>query len=48
MAKTVKKIDLSGDHKLSQDEVVRLYNLLYLYSQVDEAVKKKHIEDISK
>lgn len=48
LVRTVKKIDAASKDVLLASEVIRLYELLYPYSQVDETVKKKHIEEICK
>lgn len=45
---TIKKIDKSQKSKLSKEEILKLYDKIYPYSQVDDKVKEKHIRDIKK
>lgn len=45
---TIKKIDRKEKTKLSKEDIFKLYNKIYPYSQVTNKVKEKHIRDIKK
>ena len=48
LLRTVKKIDKKQNVDIKKDDILRLYNKIYPYSQVDDKVKEKHIRDIKK
>lgn len=45
---TIKKIDRREKERLSKKDILKLYDKLYPYSQVNDKVKEKHIRDIKK
>lgn len=48
LLRTVKKIDKKQNVEIKKDDILRLYDKIYPYSQVDDKVKEKHIRDIKK
>lgn len=48
LQRVVKEIEKENTQKLTKDQIFQLYEQLYPYTQVDDEVKKKHIENIKR
>lgn len=46
LPRVVRDIQMNEPHPVTLDEIVKIYELLYPYSQVSDEVKQKHIADI--
>lgn len=48
LGKVVKEIEKENANKISADQIARLYEQLYPYTQLGEEVKRKHIERVGR